>query len=719
MTYTIKITNKNTDPNSKTADTIYFDNISPSLIIDPDTPYAEFINDMTLRDGSICIPLWERQQFVRIPPNSVLIINTDDSSEAIYYRQMTVNNTAILVDPDPIQGSSGGGTLIEKTITENGTYLASQDDADGYSLVDVNVPNSYVAQDEGKVVSNGTLISQLTHKPITTNGTGIDTTIYSSVDVDVPNTYTSEDNGKVVNNETLVSQTAYPTTITQNDTYDTTNYNRITVNVSSGGGTGGSDVIFYDYDGTVVASYSAADFANLSAMPANPTHAGLTAQGWNWSLADAKTYVAANGKLNIGQMYITSDGKTRLYCVIPKDNLILDLYLYLDEDTELDIDWGDDSEHETWTYDEGEAYKLHTYSDGGNYTVAITVVQGGFGLADSDGRYGNRLKRVEFGSGVTTIDYQTFYECNALSSITIPNSVASIDEGAFSNCSALSSITIPDSVTSIGVNAFYECSALSFIAIPNSVTSIDGNTFERCSALSSITIPDSVDSIGEYAFSGCSSLSSITIPDSVTTIWGNAFYECSALSSITIPDSVTTIDGYTFYGCSSLSSITIPDSVDSIGDGAFYGCSALSTITIPNSVITILGNAFEGCNALSSITIPDSITSIGDGAFSGCSALSSITIPDSVTSIGGSIFSSCSALSSITIPDSITTIGDGAFSNCSALSSITFESTTPPDLSGDLYIETACVIRVPQGTLSDYTSASNYPDPATYIYVEY
>ena len=80
MTYTIKITNKNTDPNSKTTDTIYFDNISPSLIIDPDTPYAEFINDMTLRDGSICIPLWERQQFVRIPPNSVLIINTDDSN---------------------------------------------------------------------------------------------------------------------------------------------------------------------------------------------------------------------------------------------------------------------------------------------------------------------------------------------------------------------------------------------------------------------------------------------------------------------------------------------------------------------------------------------------------------------------------------------------------------------------------------------------------------
>lgn len=34
---------------------------------------------------------------------------------------------------------SGGGTLIEKTITQNGTYNASDDSADGYSKVVVNV----------------------------------------------------------------------------------------------------------------------------------------------------------------------------------------------------------------------------------------------------------------------------------------------------------------------------------------------------------------------------------------------------------------------------------------------------------------------------------------------------------------------------------------------------------------------------------------------------
>ena len=40
-------------------------------------------------------------------------------------------------------------------------------------------------------------------------------------------------------------------------------------------------------------------------------------------------------------------------------------------------------------------------------------------------------------------------------------------------------------------------------------------------------------------------------------------------------------------------------------------------------------------------------------------------------------------------------------------------------LSGELGIETSCIIKVPQGTLSDYTSAENYPSPDDYTYEEY
>ena len=83
--------------------------------------------------------------------------------------------------------SSGGGgstTLIEKSITANGEYNASDDSADGYSKVTVDVANSYTQADEGKVVSNGTLVAQTTHAEITENGT-YDITTNNSVSVNV------------------------------------------------------------------------------------------------------------------------------------------------------------------------------------------------------------------------------------------------------------------------------------------------------------------------------------------------------------------------------------------------------------------------------------------------------------------------------------------------------------------------------------------------------
>jgi hypothetical protein len=74
--------------------------------------------------------------------------------------------------------------LVQKTVNANGQYNASDDSADGYSGVSVNVPNSYTATDEGKVVSGGALVGQ-TSKNVTANGT-YNTTENNEVIVNVP-----------------------------------------------------------------------------------------------------------------------------------------------------------------------------------------------------------------------------------------------------------------------------------------------------------------------------------------------------------------------------------------------------------------------------------------------------------------------------------------------------------------------------------------------------
>ena len=133
---------------------------------------------------------------------------------------------------------------------------------------------------------------------------------------------------KVLINGTLTSQTAH-STITQNGNYDTTLNNSVMVDIDFievNKKTIEKDVNFIDYDGQILYSYTAQEFLNLTELPENPIHIGLTSQGWNWTLSDAKAYVTIYNKLWIGQMYITSDGKTRIY--IHLDDGILEFELF-------------------------------------------------------------------------------------------------------------------------------------------------------------------------------------------------------------------------------------------------------------------------------------------------------------------------------------------------------------------------------------------------------
>ena len=336
-----------------------------------------------------------------------------------------------------------------------------------------------------------------------------------------------------------------PLTVSANGTYTPPAGKAYSIVEVDLGDSSAKDVNFRDYDGTITNSYSKEEFATLTAMPANPSHDGLTAQGWNWSLADAKTYVTKYGRLEIGQMYITDDGKTRVYIHLEEGRT--SPMLGVCPNGTVDVDWGDGTAHDTLTGTSTSTVQWtpnHAYAAPGDYVIKLTVTgsMGFYGISSSnqssgllrykssgDGRnyyYRNAIQMVEIGSGVTSIDSNAFNNCYSLASITIPSGVTSIDSYAFNSCYSLASITIPSGVTSIGNSVFAYCYSLASITIPSGVTSIGNSAFYYCNSLASITIPSGVTSIDSEVFDGCYSLANITIPSGVTNIGNKAFSQC-------------------------------------------------------------------------------------------------------------------------------------------------------------------------------------------------
>ena len=311
-----------------------------------------------------------------------------------------------------------------------------------------------------------------------------------------------------------------------------------TAELGSGGGSAivkkDNAVNFYDYDGTLLHSYTVEEAQALTALPDGPTHTGLTFQGWNWDLASVN---ALTRGMNIGAMYITDDGKTRFHFRmedIARPDVTINFTATVDGG--VTIDWGDGTT-ESSVGTSNKAYS-HTYTAQGDYTITLEVLSGTVSLVGSGGSSGN----VVFGGSVNGAK-------NMLQSVEIGDGVTSIGSNAFRSCYSLASITLPDGVTSIGSYAFYNCYSLASITLPDGVTSIGSYAFQNCHSLASITIPDGVTSIGGSAFSGCYSLASITIPDGVTSIGSSAFSYCSSLASITLPDGVTSIGNRAFSDC--------------------------------------------------------------------------------------------------------------------------------------------------------------------------
>jgi hypothetical protein len=224
-----------------------------------------------------------------------------------------------------------------------------------------------------------------------------------------------------------------------------------------------------------------------------------------------------------------------------------------------------------------------------------SIGEGAFGFCTG-------LTNIAIGSGVIRIGDAAFESCTNLTAITVDtnNSFYSSLNGVLFDKNQRALIrypcirgiyAIPGSVTSIGFDAFGECRAITKVTIPDGVRSIGYYAFYDCTSLTSVTIPSSVTNIAGLAFEN-SGLTSVTIPGSVTQI-SAAFGKCGRLTSVRISEGVASIGESAFEGCTNLTSVTIPSSVTNIGDFAFASCPNLASVTLPSGT-SVSATAFEG-----------------------------------------------------------------------------------------------------------------------------
>lgn len=457
------------------------------------------------------------------------------------------------------------------------------------------------------------------------------------------------------------------------DTYTPAQMPQAITDIPSGGGGGPveeKDVNFIDYDGTIVYSYTADEFLELTEMPANPLHDGLTAQGWNWTLSEAKTYVQTCGILVVGQNYITDDEKTRVYITLGDNQL--DIQLGIGLNGSATIDWGDNT---TQTIQGSNVstviYTSHSYSYTGSYVISIAVPSGSEARITSSARSNLIVKN----SSLSAYENEAYRA--SITKVELGKNM-SLNTYAFAYCYALRSISIPKTTIIDGYN---------------------GSMFYCCYSLTGIVLPVSITTIWRYVFTSCRSLNYVSIPPTVYQLYGNTF-QTSAIKMITIGD-LTYVDTGIFTSCETLRKVSIK--------------------SFNSTSYTSIQSTFGYCSSLEELDLSRTTLKTLTYANSNNFSLKKIKLPSSLTSISTQNFYSCYSLNIIDIPENVTTIGIQAFYNCYGLTEIHFRSTTPPTISSSNAfnnVPTSCKIYVPAGSLSDYTSATNYPSASTYTYIE-
>ena len=331
-----------------------------------------------------------------------------------------------------------------------------------------------------------------------------------------------------------------------------------------------SDINFWDYDGTLLHAWTLAEMASKTALPPLPSHNGLICQGWNWTLADIK---AAGRELEIGALYITDDGKTRLYVDVDTetwDDFVLNYWQSNANATT--VDWGDGTTPESVNSSSYVEHR-HVYADSGAYVITMTIAEGtsvqlgkggGSLLSGSINNPGRQvmLAKAEIGEGITNVLASAFYMCLNMESLTVPGNVTLTMSRLFEGAYKIRMITA-GAMTTINQAAYYAANlkalaspkgaaqtgayAIAYTAVRRAnfdiVQAINAFELERAhlkavngivngvryTSVRDVTIPADATAFGPAAFIGNYNLRKVECLGDIASVSAQTFQYCYAL----------------------------------------------------------------------------------------------------------------------------------------------------------------------------------------------
>ena len=138
-------------------------------------------------------------------------------------------------------------------------------------------------------------------------------------------------------------------------------------------------------------------------------------------------------------------------------------------------------------------------------------------------------------ASVTKLEWNSFRDIDALTSVTLPNGLKTIDSYVFDGCPNLTTLNLPSSLESIGFSSL--CSIkVSSMVVPENITALNGYFLARCPELTSVELPSTLTQIPPYAFADDPKLKTVTCkaatPPVITS--GKHVFDYTPIASATL-----------------------------------------------------------------------------------------------------------------------------------------------------------------------------------------